>query len=81
MDAKEIVIQIRSLPPHEKQMIAKMMSPFAWASEAVMKLAWLFHMLSPEEQIAFIEIIKCGKWEDLDCEEQQEEQSEETLVI
>lgn len=59
MDANEIVIHIKSLPPQEKQKIAQMMNPFVWVSETVMKLAELFQMLSPEEQIAFIELIKC----------------------
>ena len=42
----------------DKRRIADMMKPFVWASEAVIKLANLFQMLSPEEQIAFIELIK-----------------------
>lgn len=62
MDANEIIIKIKTLPPMEQHRIAKMMSPFAWASDVVMKLAELFHQLSPEEQMAFIEIVKCWMW-------------------
>lgn len=76
MDANEIIIQIKTLPPHDKQRIAKMMSPFWQASETVMKMAELFHMLSMEEKICFIELIKWSMWW---CE--MEEHSEETLVI
>lgn len=58
MDTNEIIIKIKSLPMDDKRRIADMMKPFVWASEAVIKLANLFQMLSPEEQIAFIELIK-----------------------
>lgn len=58
MKTDEIIIQIKSLPMHEKRRIAEEMKPFAYASEAVIKLAWLFQMLSEEEKIAFIELIK-----------------------
>lgn len=58
MDTNEIIIKIKSLPMWEKRRIADAMKPFASASEHVLKLAELFSMLSDEEKIAFIELIK-----------------------
>ena len=58
MKTDEIIIQIKSLPMHERRRIAEEMKPLTHASEAVVKLAWLFQMLPEEEKIAFIELIK-----------------------